>query len=124
MVSVGGTSRMYRLTGALFSLLFLFTLACTSSDARLQTRTRQTAGRVVEASSFQGADLGARINAADRALGSSAGEIVARGGGRITTQIVINANHTLRLMRGTYAPTTQEIPVLLGAGASVVGEGW
>ncbi|HEV7889271.1 MAG TPA: right-handed parallel beta-helix repeat-containing protein [Pyrinomonadaceae bacterium] len=115
---------MYRLTGALFSLLFLFTLACTSSDARLQTRTRQTAGRVVEASSFQGADLGARINAADRALGAAAGEIVARGGGRITTQIVVSANHTLRLMRGTYAPTTREIPVLLGAGASLVGEGW
>jgi hypothetical protein len=115
---------MYRLTGALFSLLFLFTLACTSSDARLQTRTRQTAGRVVEASSFQGADLGARINAADRALGAAAGEIVARGGGRITTQIVVSANHTLRLMRGTYVPTTRETPVLLGAGASLVGEGW
>jgi hypothetical protein len=115
---------MYRLTGALFSLLFLFTLACTSSDASLQTRTRQTAGRVVEASSFQGADLGARINAADRALGAAAGEIVARGGGRITTQIVVSANHTLRLARGTYAPTTREIPVLLGAGASLVGEGW
>ena len=63
---------MYRLTGALFSLLFLFTLACTSSDASLQTRTRQAGGRVVEASSFPGADLGARINAADRALGAAA----------------------------------------------------
>lgn len=126
---------MYRLTGALFSLLFLFTLACTSSDASLQTRTRRTSqtasapqrqatGRVVEASSFQGADLGARINAADRALGSSSGEIVVRGGGRIETQIIVNANHTLRLMRGTYAPVTQEIPVLLGTGASLVGEGW
>ena len=124
---------MFRLTGSLFSILFLVTLACTPSAARLQTRQRQTStatpqrqtsGRVVEASSFQGADLGARINAADRALGSAAGEIVARGGGRITTQIIISANHTLRLMRGTYAPTTQEIPVLLGAGASLVGEGW
>lgn len=123
---------MYRLTGALLSLLLLFTLACTSSDARLQTRTRQTSSapqrqtavRSVEASSFEGADLGARINAADRALGSSAGEIVVRGGGRIETQIVISANHTLRLMRGTYAPVMKEIPVLLGAGASLVGEGW
>jgi hypothetical protein len=115
---------MLRLTGAVFSLLFLFALACTSGDARLQTRTRQSGGRVVEASSFQGADLGARINAADRALGAAAGEIVARGGGRITTQIVVSANHTLRLMRGTYAPATQDIPVLLGPGASLVGEGW
>lgn len=115
---------MLRLAGAVFSLLFFFALACTSGDARLQTRERQSRGRVVEASSFQGADLGARINAADRALGSAPGEIVARGGGRITTQIVVSANHTLRLMRGTYAPTTREIPVLLGQGASLVGEGW
>lgn len=126
---------MFRLTGLPLSILFLVTLACTPSAARLQTRQRQTSaastapqrqtsGRVVEASSFQGADLGARINAADRSLGSAAGEIVARGGGHITTQIVVNANHTLRLMRGTYAPVTQEIPILLGAGASLVGEGW
>jgi hypothetical protein len=105
---------MLRLTGVLFSLLLVITL----------TAQRQTSGRVVEASSFQGADLGARINAADRALGSTPGEIVARDGGRITTQIVINGGHTLRLMRGTYAPSTQEIPVLLGQGASLVGEGW
>jgi hypothetical protein len=122
---------MFRLMGVLFSILFLLTLAAPSSAARLQARQRQASsaprqasGRVVEASSFQGADLGARINAADRALGNAPGEIVARGGGRITTQIVINAGHMLRLMRGTYAPTTQEIPVLLGAGASLVGEGW
>jgi hypothetical protein len=122
---------MFRLMGLLLSLLFLLTLSATASAARLQTRQRQTSnapqrttGRVVEASSFQGADLGARINEADRSLADAPGEIVARGGGRITTQIIINAGHTLRLMRGTYAPATQEIPVLLGAGASLVGEGW
>jgi hypothetical protein len=79
---------------------------------------------VVDASNFQGADLGARINAADHSLGSAPGEIVARGGGRITTQIIISAGHTLRLMSGTYAPSTQEVPVLLGPGASLAGEGW
>jgi hypothetical protein len=122
---------MYRLTGVLFSLLFLLTLTAPPCAARSQTRRRQTStaqrqasGRVVEASGFQGADIGARINAADRSLGNAPGEIVARGGGRITTQIVVSAGHTLRLMRGTYAPTTQEIPLLLGKGASLVGEGW
>jgi hypothetical protein len=85
---------------------------------------RQSSGRVVEAGSFQGADIGARINAADRSLGAAAGEIVARGGGRITTQIVVSANHTLRLTAGTYAPATEGIPVLLGKGASLVGDGW
>jgi hypothetical protein len=122
---------MFRIAGLVFSLLLVLALTGPSGAPRSQTRPRrapttqrQTSGRVVEASSFQGADLGARINAADRSLGSTPGEIVARGGGRITTQIIISAGHTLRLMRGTYAPSTQEIPVLLGQGASLVGEGW
>jgi hypothetical protein len=119
---------MFRPAALLFSLLLVLT---STEPARAQTRQRRTAGaqrqsgaRVLEASGFPGADLGARINAADRSLGSAPGEIVARGGGRIATQIVVSAGHTLRLMRGTYAPVTQEIPVLLGRGASLVGEGW
>jgi hypothetical protein len=119
---------MYRTAALLFTLLFVL---ASTEPARAQTRQRQASAtqrqsgaRVVEAGNFPGSDLGARIDAADRSLGSAPGEIVARGGGRITTQIVIGARHTLRLMRGTYAPATQEIPVLLGQGASLVGEGW
>ena len=119
---------MFRLTGLLLSLLFVL---APTGRAGAQTRQRQapapqrqTSGRVVEASSFPGADLGERINAADRSVGAAAGEIVARGGGRIATQIVVSAGHTLRLMPGTYAPVTQTIPVLLGRGASLVGAGW
>jgi hypothetical protein len=114
------------------SLLFLlFTLLfSTASPSDAQTRQRQATtqrqagARTVEANSFPGADLGAKINAADRALGSAPGEIVARGGGRISTQIIINGGHTLRLMQGTYAPVTTEIPILLKPGSSIVGAGW
>lgn len=112
-------------------LVLSFALAACASA---QTRQRQTGGagartaegpggRTVEANSFPGADLGAKINAADRALGAAAGVIVARGGGSIATPVVVSERHTLRLMAGTYAPTTADIPVLLKSGASLVGEG-
>ncbi|MCA1633690.1 MAG: right-handed parallel beta-helix repeat-containing protein [Acidobacteria bacterium] len=112
--------------------LFLLTLsACVSltpasvvfAQARQRTATA-AAGRTVYAERFPGADLGARINAADKSLGASAGEIVARGGGRIETQIVISSDHTLRLEAGTYAPVTVGAPILLKPRASVIGAGW
>ncbi|HEX8282044.1 MAG TPA: right-handed parallel beta-helix repeat-containing protein [Pyrinomonadaceae bacterium] len=111
--------------------LFVLCLAL-AACASAQTRQRQTAGgtrqttgggSTVEADRFPGADLGAKINAADRALGSAPGTVVARGGGRITTPVVVSERHTLRLMAGTYAPTTTDIPVLLKSGASLVGDG-
>ncbi len=113
----------------LLLLILSFALAaCASAQTRQRqagggARTVGESGRTVEANSFPGADLGAKINAADRALGASPGVIVARGGGRITTPIVVSERHTLRLMAGTYAPSTAEIPVLLKSGASLVGEG-
>jgi hypothetical protein len=106
-------------------LLLLFSIALLAPlSAQAQARQRQTGARSVDASRFPGQDLGAKINAADRSLGSGAGEIIARGGGRITTQIVVSQNHTLRLLAGTYAPTTQQIPILLREGASLIGAGW
>lgn len=112
------------------SLLILSLILFSCSAATTQTRQRQAGassaqagGRTVEASGFPGSDIGAKINAADRSLGSAPGEIVARGGGRITTPIVISEGHTLRLMAGTYAPVTAEIPILLKPGASLVGAG-
>ncbi|HEX8501189.1 MAG TPA: right-handed parallel beta-helix repeat-containing protein [Pyrinomonadaceae bacterium] len=105
------------------SLLLLFLSSGVLLPHAAPARQRQTAERTVEASGFPGADLGAKINAADRALGSAAGVIVARGGGRISTPVVISERHTLRLMPGTYAPSTKEIPVLLKSGASLVGAG-
>lgn len=110
----------------LFLSLTLAAPACVSAQTRQRqtaARTAQAGGRTVEASGFPGVDIGAKINAADRALGSAPGEIVARGGGRITTPIVVSEGHTLRLMPGTYAPVTAEIPILLKPGSTLVGAG-
>ncbi len=105
-----------------FSVLLSFSFAFNTSA---QVRPRASGGgRVVYADQFPGADLGARINAADKSLGAAAGEIVARGGGRISTQIIISSGHTLRLEAGTYAPVTPMHPILLKPRSSLVGAGW
>ena len=80
--------------------------------------------RSVSANDYPGQDIGAKINAADKALGQKSGEIVIKGGGTISTQIVISSDHVLRLMPGTYAATTSTIPILLKPRSSVIGSGW
>ncbi len=93
------------------------------NDASAQTRPRQQS-RSVNALDYPGNDLGARINAADRALGKSAGEIVVRGGGAISTSIVISSDHTLRLGAGTYVTTTKDVPILMQPRTALIGSGW
>ncbi|HEY0407303.1 MAG TPA: right-handed parallel beta-helix repeat-containing protein [Pyrinomonadaceae bacterium] len=88
-----------------------------------QRPPRQTR-RVLTADQYPGADIGAKINAADKDLGSNPGEIVVNNGGTIRTQIIISSGHTLRLMPGTYAAQTAAVPILLKPGSSVVGAGW
>lgn len=69
---------------------------------------------IVNAADFTGADLGAKINAADSALGSSPGMIYVKdGNATITTQIVLqNPDRTLRFGTGTY---TQNISATGGS---------
>src|SRR6266542_2831569 len=81
-------------------------------------------GRVVSANGFPGADLGAKINAADKALGASPGEIVVKGGGTISTQVVISSDHILRFLPGVYVTKTTNIPILMKSRSSVIGSGW
>ena len=79
------------------------------------------------ANSFPGADLGAKINAADKDLGSKPGEILARDGGTIATQVIITPGHTLRFGPGTYRLTTELIwegAFLLKSRTTVIGSGW
>ena len=76
------------------------------------------------ANGFPGADLGAKISAADKSLGTGAGEIVVKGGGTISTQVIVSSDHVLRLMPGTYITKTANIPILLKPRSSLVGSGW
>jgi len=81
-------------------------------------------GRVVNANSFPGQDLGAKINAADQSLGAARGEIVVKGGGIIATQVIISPDHVLRLLPGTYVPRTAAVPILMKSRTSLIGSGW
>ncbi len=95
------------------NILIVLALLFLGATASAQTR-------VVRADRYPG-DVGARVNAADKALGTAAGEILLSGGGRIETQIVISANHTLRVERGTYSATTALAPILLKPGSKLIG---
>ena len=87
-------------------------------------RTTAAATKTVTANNFPGSDLGAKINAADKSLGAGAGEIVVKGGGTITTQVIVSSDHVLRFMPGTYATKTANIPILMKPRSSLLGAGW
>jgi parallel beta-helix repeat protein len=106
-----------------------FNVVPAGDNAGSFTLQKQTAGRLVTrvANSFPGADLGAKINAADKDLGATAGEILVRNGGTISTQVTISPGHTLRFGPGTYRLATEllwEGAILLKSRTSVVGSGW
>lgn len=90
-------------------------------------RQRTTAGsaqsKTVSANDFPGKDIGAKINAADKALGTGTGEIVVKGGGTISTPVIISSDHVLRLT-GTYATNTATAPILMKPRSSLIGSGW
>ena len=100
-----------------FALCVIATLAVVAFAQRPQ-------GRVVNANDFPGQDLGAKINAADRALGTARGEIVVRGGGTISTQVIISSDHVLRFLPGTYVTKTPNTPFLMKSRSSIIGSGW
>ena len=112
------------LVGAL-SFALLNTESVLAGAAQRQRTTAVSAkSKVVSTNDFPGQDIGAKINAADKALGTGAGEIVANGGGTILTQVIISSDHVLRLMPGTYAARTTGVPILLKPRSSLVGSGW
>jgi parallel beta-helix repeat protein len=91
----------------------------------VQQRVAKKITRV--ANDFPGADLGAKINAADKDLAGAQGEILVRGGGTISTQVIVSPGHTLRFAPGTYTLATElvwEGAILLKSQTTVVGSGW
>jgi Right handed beta helix region len=118
------TARLFNARRARMLLLAIaLQLAVVAPPVCAQRAARQTR-RVVTANQYPGADTGAKINAADKDLGSAPGEIVVNGGGTIATQIIISSEHTLRLTAGTYAAKTAGVPILLKPNSSVIGAGW
>ncbi len=122
---------IFRLTFSLVLLVGAMSFASLNSESvlagagqRQRTAAVSAKSKVVSANDFPGQDIGAKINAADRALGTGAGEIVAKGGGTIATQVIISSDHVLRLMPGTYAARTSGVPILLKPRSSLVGSGW
>lgn len=106
----------------LFSLIFALGVSATITSFALVASAQQ--GRVVNANNFPGQDLGAKINAADKSLGTARGEIVVRGGGTISTQVIISSDHVLRVLPGTYVTRTATIPILMKSRSSLIGSGW
>ncbi|MEP6570096.1 MAG: right-handed parallel beta-helix repeat-containing protein [Acidobacteriota bacterium] len=105
------------------SLVVLTKNSLPASGQRQRTAT-PAKGKTVTANDFPGQDLGAKINAADKALGTTLGEILVKGGGTISTQVVVSSDHVLRLMPGTYATKTANVPILLKPRSSLIGADW
>lgn len=99
-------------------------IAVGDNDRRMPLATD---GRIVFAKKYSGADLGAKINAADADLGRDAGTIMVTGGGTITSRVTINDNHHLHFSLGTYILNNQEaqgkILIALGDNTTLSGEG-
>ena len=122
--STGFTNKTAALKALILPLGLGIVVAATVAAIVVVASAQRPGSRVISANNYPGQDLGAKINAADKALGSQPGEIVVKGGGLISTQVIISADHVLRLLPGTYATRTSSIPILLKSRASLVGSGW
>jgi len=73
--------------------------AIAEAQARADAANGQVGKGIFDASKFEGNDCGAKINAADAALGKSRGEIDVDPscGTNWTTQVVLSANHNLKV---------------------------
>lgn len=116
----------------LIRLLLLALVACALSSPTLSQNvqttdpriTTDTGDRVCVAAQMSGADVGAKVNACDTALGSAKGEIWLTGGGNISTRIVVGSHHTLRVLSGTYTASTPGTVIWLKDNTSMRCDSW
>jgi hypothetical protein len=120
----GSSNKTAALKVLISSFVLGLVVAATVASIVVVASAQRPGSRVISANNYPGQDLGAKINAADKALGSQPGEIVVKGGGIISTQVIISSDHVLRLLPGRYATTTSNIPILLKSRASLIGSGW
>lgn len=71
------------------------------------------------AEQFAGADLGAKINAADADLGANPGEIWVTSSGTLTTVVSLSSNHTLRFLGNI--TVTMPTTIQVASGKSDIG---
>ncbi|HYJ85893.1 MAG TPA: hypothetical protein VEW46_07555, partial [Pyrinomonadaceae bacterium] len=102
---------------------FLTTAACAQTQSR-RPQVQAASGASCSAAKMAGGDIGAKVNACDKQLGSNRGEILLTGGGTISTQIVISPNHTLRVVSGTYRATSDGPVIRLKDDSSLVCDSW
>jgi parallel beta-helix repeat protein len=124
-----------------FLLLIVFPQLASTQRGRTQRASSSTptptsssnqvpspSGLIVRTSSYQAGDLGSRINAADKALGTKAGWIIVDTSGEISTQVHISAGHTLKFGNGRFSLLNPEGNrwrgvIMLEDNTSVYGEG-
>ena len=99
-----------------------------SAVAETQTRASPPtpSGLVVKASAYKGSDLGARINAADLALGPKQGWILVDTPGDLRTQVRISPGHILKFASGRFRLFNSNIwisSIVLASNTAVYGEG-
>lgn len=89
----------------LLSLLFFTWCPWLATPATTPVQKQESlpvpSGLIVYAKNYSGGDLGARINAADKALGSRRGWIIAEAD-TISTQIHLSSGHKLKFARGRF----------------------
>jgi len=83
------------------------------------------AANIKIANDFPGADIGAKINAADAALGTAPGEIWVFGDQTMTTVVTLSSRHKLLIHEGTITTKTgDQSPFFLKDNSSIEGTGW
>jgi len=90
-----------------------------ASPGHVPASTMAPQNNIRMADRFPGSDLGAKINAADKDLGSGTGEIRVTSSGTIATPVALTPNHTLALL----AATTWDAGIALANGTTITGNG-
>jgi hypothetical protein len=102
-------------------------LMSAADKAKLDSLSPGGGSAFIVVNNFPGADLGAKINAADAFLGASAGDLLVIPGDYVfITPVVLSPNRLLRLSAGHYFNLTPAgfATILLNDNCVVEGDGW
>jgi len=112
------------LSYSLLAGLFAMTVLGTTGYQTVRSANAVQQGSICIAAQMPGRDVGAKVNACDARLGSSAGTIKLSGGGNIATPVVVSSNHTLQVAAGVYRASTDGAVIRLKDNSSLVCDSW